>query len=131
MKTLVLSAETKKLQLQEVEDVSLEYMQGVVKGHIELCYIKSLDEVGIDLFCNEEGKLINLEPSCYLVVNNDGEDEIYDVLCGDLLFCSHTEDGDSIGLTYEQIKIVEGVINNHLLFAGKGLLPYIEFDTQD
>ena len=61
---------------------SLQDMQQIVGGYIELF---ETTESGIDLFCNEEGKLIGLE---------------YNRFFPEL----HDEEGASVSLTEEQVK---------------------------
>ena len=52
-------------------DTGLEELQNIVDGYIEYPYIKQFHEKGISIIVNEEGKLINLEPS--IALNHKGK----------------------------------------------------------
>ena len=117
--------ENEKFEVREVEDISLEYQKSIVGGWIELAYIDYLNSKGIDMFCNEEGKLFGLKPSIYLL---DGEDNIYDVICGNVYFVSHDDDGNTIGLTDEQVEVVKDIFTSGRCIVAKyGMLPYIQY----
>lgn len=90
----------------EKKDFTLEYMQGVVGGYIQCIPfpldINSDECTGIDMFLNDEGKLEQLDCNLLLV---DSETTMFDVAVGNVFFCSHDEESESIGLTDEQIEI--------------------------
>lgn len=77
----------------EIED-KLEILQTLVDGLIEVIELTP----GIDMICNEEGKLIGLEEN----INLD-----YDIIVGDVIICSHDNEGNFVGLSDEQKKIVD------------------------
>lgn len=77
----------------EIED-KLEILQTLVDGLIEVVELTP----GIDMICNEEGKLIGLEEN----INLD-----YDIIVGDVIICSHDNEGNFVGLSDEQKKIVD------------------------
>ena len=67
---------------EELEiDGSLESMQQIVGGLIQALYPWA-DPVA--LVCNDEGKLLGLEPN-RLLINEEGE--IYDMICGPFFIC--------------------------------------------
>lgn len=74
----------------------LKTFQTIVKGYIEVVHIPTLNEDGILVICNEEGKLKQLEPniSCY---------ELDDILVGNLVALSCDNDGNFTSLTNDQI----------------------------
>lgn len=74
----------------------LKTLQDFVGGYIE---VLNIDD-GIDLVCNEEGKIPPL-PANRGVKNQDGQ--IVEVICGNFLFVSTDSDGEFISLTDEQI----------------------------
>ena len=76
-----------------IED-SLEGMQSVVGGYIELF---KTTESGIDLFCNEEGKLEHLELNRFFP-------DLMDIVSGNILAIGHDGEGKSVSLTDEQVK---------------------------
>ncbi len=75
-------------------DGSLEAMQKVVGGYIELF---ETTESGIDLFCNDEGKLANLEMNRFFP-------EFRDIICGPILAIGHDGEGASVSLTDDQVR---------------------------
>lgn len=67
---------------EEMEiDGTLEAMQQIVGGLIQALYPWA-DPVA--LVCNDEGKLLGLEPNRYLM-NEEGE--VYDMICGPFFIC--------------------------------------------
>ncbi|MBQ6342572.1 MAG: DUF3846 domain-containing protein [Anaerolineaceae bacterium] len=69
-------------------------MQQIVGGYIEL--FETTDS-GIDLFCNEEGKLIHLDCNRFFP-------ELQDIVCGPIIAIGHDEEGASVSLTEEQVQ---------------------------
>lgn len=117
MKVLVLS--NGNLKEKEIEN-TLEALQYIVDGYIEIPFIsKKLYEEGIDIIVNEEGKLIGLEPQIAIVKKNTNK--IVDWVKGNCIFASHDEEGNTIGLSDKQIKVVkeelkyEAIISNMLV----------------
>lgn len=75
---------------------TLEAKQELVHGMIENVY---LDDIGVDLICNEEGKLEDMNPNLSL---------FYDYIAGDCFFIG--DDFDNAGyksLTDEEIEKIE------------------------
>lgn len=82
-------------------------MQKAVGGSIESWnYISKLYKKGIDLFCNDEGKINNLLPAIIVVSNNSAKSEIVESLCGNILFCCHNDKGELIDMTDSQKEFV-------------------------
>lgn len=67
------------------------------RSMIECVYIPELSESGVDLWVNEEGKLIGLKPNFMIF---DGQD----VAVGPIFFASSDEEGETVGLTDEQVE---------------------------
>lgn len=87
-----------KLTEKEIDD-TLEALQEEVGGWIDIPYLsEELNKVGIDVIINDEGKLIGLDPELVLFYEN----EIADIVCGNILFASHDEEGNTVGLSEEQ-----------------------------
>ena len=81
----------------------LEAFQHHVGGLIEIPYIfKPLADRGIVCVINEEGKLLNLEPTVLLV----HEGELVDVVVGNALFFKDAPDGEFGSLSEDDIKFV-------------------------
>ena len=107
MKVLVLSDGV----LKEKEIGSgLEDLQAIVGGYIEVPYIsKTLNDNGIDVIINEEGKFIEgLKPE--IVIVDKKTQQILDVVMGNCIFASHDAEGETISLSKEQIDIVKDAL---------------------
>ena len=104
IKVLVLN----DLELKEKEiDNSLKALQNEVGGYIEIpSFSRKLSENNIDMIINEEGKVNRLQPQLAIYQDN----KIVDVICGNIIFASANEDGETIGLTDEQIEVLKEVL---------------------
>ena len=103
MKVLVLT--NNNFEVREINN-TLEELQKIVGGYIEVPFLsETFYENGIDMIINEEGKFIeDCKPEIAVV---DGETKnVLDVVHGNCIFASHDEEGETIGLTEKQIKIV-------------------------
>jgi hypothetical protein len=81
--------------IKQVETLDLKTMQELVGGPIECL---SLAE-GVDMFFNENGRLIGLPPN-RLISNRNGQ---FDIL-GDAIIVASTPEGETVGLSIEQGK---------------------------
>lgn len=102
--------ETAKVQYIES---GLEELQNIVDGYIEYPYLEKLYEKGISIIVNEEGKLMDLEPS--IALNHKGQ--MIDYYCGNVIFVGtkETEDGnENDSLTDEQIDFIKKYVFNGL-----------------
>ena len=103
MKVMVLS--NGELKEREI-GTELEDLQEIVGGYIEIPYLgdKFLNKK-IDVIINEEGKLIEgMKPEIAIV--NESQGNILDIVYGNCIFASHNEEGETVGLTEEQMQIV-------------------------
>ena len=91
---------------------SLASMQAVVGGMIELLggQVVGLSPI-IDIWFNEEGKLMQLEPNLGLVCRG----RLFDVLVGTAFFTTHDEDGGTTSLPPEFHKEVFKFCDRHAL----------------
>jgi hypothetical protein len=103
IKVLVLEAEKEDSQVM-MKGSDLASSQKLVGGYIE-CVGLSDD---IDLWLNEEGKLDGLKPNFNLVYNN----EVRDVVVGNVFFASHDDEGDTTSLSEGQLKSIENMFIN-------------------
>ena len=79
---------------------TLEAKQKFVGGWIEMCTPYEHKDTAV-IICNEEGKLMGLEPNRPLYMNGI----IYDVVCGNFLIVDVPEDLEDFGsLSDEQIE---------------------------
>ena len=95
MRVIIKKVQDPFLCVTEIKD-ELDVLQGIVGGLIECISIGN----NIDMVCNEEGKLIGLEP--HLMVNND-------IICGDVFFVG-VDGADFVSLTDEQIDYINRVL---------------------
>ena len=93
-KIRIVVAEPGKLPAVSFISDSLRDMQQIVGGYIELF---ETTESEIDLFCNEEGKLISLECNRFFP-------ELQDIVCGTIIAIGHDEEGAAVSLTEEQVQ---------------------------
>lgn len=100
----------KPYKAPEIIEFSEEYgeLQKLVEGYIEMPYL--FDDV--DIVINEEGKLIGLEPNVYIYDDND----LVDVIVGNIVVVGHNDEGETISLTDEQIDKYTKVFANKELF---------------
>ena len=75
---------------------SLYEMQRIVHGNIDI--VNCPDLKGIDIICNDEGKLFKLPLNRSLTENQ----KVYDVVAGNMILTGE-DDGNTIGLTKKQI----------------------------
>jgi hypothetical protein len=85
-----------KPQIRYIDkDNSLEEMQSIVDGYIESVPIFN----GVDIFVNEEGKLMNL-PVNRLILHNGN---IIDMLVGNIIISASDDEGEIVSLQDYQI----------------------------
>lgn len=97
----VIVKEPNKVQTVQLIEKGLEPMQQIVGGMIEM---PSLND-NIDMVCNEEGKLIGLQPNLMTP---------YDMVVGTIIFIGvDNESGESRSLTREEEEIVNTYIDKY------------------
>lgn len=94
-----------------IEKLELEDMQAMVGGFIECMYVGN----GVDLWLNDEGKIYDL-PSNIVIGSQDKE--VLDIVKGDVFFAG-SDGEDTVGLTDEQLKWVDGKLNSGAFALGK------------
>lgn len=116
MKAIVLS--DGELEVKEIEN-SLENLQKIVGGYIEMPYIsKIFIQNGIDMVINEDGKFMDeLKPQIAIIgkVNN----QVLDIIYGNCIFVSHDDNGETVGLNDEQIKVVMNELELNVMLTHK------------
>lgn len=117
----------KKVDSEHFEKVTIEgattynILRDFVGGSIEHVGFKK----DIDIWLNEEGKLIGLEPNVVLM----REGQLLDVLVGDLIVTSSNLEGDTISLTDEQIEYFNTkILEDKSLISRYGILPILNFN---
>lgn len=123
MKVLVLS--NGELKEQEI-GTELEDLQKIVGGYIEIPFLsRKFRDSGIDTIINEEGKLIEgMKPE--IAIADEGKGTILDIVYGNCIFASHNEEGDTIGLTEEQMQIVTEELETVIELTNKKTLEEFE-----
>jgi len=90
-----------RAQVREIEP-GLSAMQALVSppglegSYIELVRIPELQELGVDLYVNEEGKFNGCKPSFQIF---GGRDTVH----GPVFFVGSNEEGETVGLTDKQL----------------------------
>lgn len=95
---------------KEIEG-DLKSLQREVGGLITLApHFDELTDMGIDIYADDEG-LLKSNPKITMVVLNRKYGSIENVLVGNLLLIGHDDEGNTKGLTDEQLDF----ISNHLV----------------
>lgn len=110
---LILVVEPGKVpKIREISG-SLEEMQSIVGGYIQITYPFA---DGVAVVCNDEGKLLKLPPNRGLCAENG---ELYDVLCGTFFVCGAPADCDHLdSLTPEQVEKFSKWFHSPQVFIG-------------
>ena len=123
-KIKVLVLENDELKEKEIDN-DLKSLQNEVGGYIEIPYLSQrLTDKGINLIINEEGKIQGLEKQLYVI---DDKGNILDIIYGNCLFTSRNEDGDTVGLSQEQIDFLKNELGLYLI-AQYGMLRFIRYN---
>lgn len=103
MNVLVLS--NGELKQKDINN-TLEALQEIVEGNIEIPFLSEVFfKNDIDIIINEEGKFIEgLDPEIAIVRKKDNQ--IVDIVYGNCIFASHDEQGETVSLNDEQIKVI-------------------------
>ena len=119
MKVLVLS--NGELKAQDI-GTELEELQKIVGGYIEIPFLsKVFRDNAIDMIINEEGKFIEGMKAEIAIVNEE-KGNILDIVYGNCIFASHDDEGNTIGLTEEQVKVVEEELETVIELMNKDTL---------
>lgn len=73
----------------------LRTLQEAVGGYVEAPYIPGLNEAGITMWANEEGKILGLPGNFWIFGGRD-------FVAGPVIFTGHNDEGETLGLTDEQ-----------------------------
>ena len=99
------------VELENNYSIPLEYMQQAVEGSIEhFTFDRNITEAGIDMWCNDIGKIIGMEPTCAFVeeITEDAKDlNVVELICGPIMFCSRDAEGYSLLLDLKQIDLIQ------------------------
>lgn len=91
---------------KEIES-TLEALQHEVGGYIDIPFLsETLYKNKIDLIINDEGKFIDGMKKEIAVLRKN-TNEVLDIVFGNCIFASHDDEGNTIGLNDEQIKLIK------------------------
>ncbi len=112
MNALVLS--NGKLKQKNINN-TLEALQEIVGGYIEIPFLSEIFfKNEIDIIINDEGKFIEgLNPEIAIVRKRDNQ--IVDIVYGNCIFASHDEQGETVSLNDEQIKVITEELKDVIL----------------
>jgi len=100
MQTIVVKEVGQAAEAREVE-LSYEAMCKIVDGYLQMIYV-NMDGHELTFWCNEEGKVHNL-PVNFVFPASTGTLP-GDTANGDVFVCDTDEEGESIGLSPEQVE---------------------------
>lgn len=117
MEVLVLS--DGKLEAKDIEN-KLEELQKIVGGYIEIPFLSEVfNKNEIDVIINDEGKFTDgLKPEIAVIYGETGR--VLDVVYGNCIFASHDDEGETVGLTDEQKKIVAEELKTEVILTYEG-----------
>ena len=98
--------EQPELHNEEVAD-TYELIRNSVGGYIEALRLSET----CTLWINEEGKLNDLEPNFFLT---DRAGNKVDVVVGNVIFTGIDEEGDTVGLSQEDIELIQERFTNRV-----------------
>lgn len=124
---LMYNAETEELEELAEKENTYDMISSAVGGLIELAPTpRSL--AGIDLWVNEEGKLMSLTPSMILLDDNK---HLVDTFAGNIVFTRTNEDGETIPLTDDDAKLIKEELSRSFaivdLTDGMWVVPVLQY----
>lgn len=108
----ILKLKNKKFEEIEVKNNIVEYeeLSKAVEGYIEhITFNLELEKANIDVWCDEEGKLKELDLECIILDYN--AKKVMEVIAGPLVFTSRDREGNSLSLSEKQIEVIKKVID--------------------
>lgn len=103
---------------------NLEALQKEVEGYIEIPFLsEKLYNNGIDMIINEEGKFIDGLKIEIAVVH---QKRIVDLVFGNIVFASHDEEGNTIGLTEEQMEFVTQELKRQMIIGNEKRMELVK-----
>ena len=106
-----------------VKDIegNLKSLQTEVGGLLTLApYYEELEMYDIDIFVDDEG-LLKADPKTTLIITDkENRMKVLTALVGNLIFVSHDDEGNTIGLTDNQIKFIEDHLKQLFYFSPNG-----------
>ena len=99
----------------------LKSLQTEVGGLITLAnYYEELEDQGIDIFADDEG-LLKADPiTTLLITEKKNPMKVLTVLVGNLIFVSHDDEGNTLGLTGSQVAFIKAHLKQLCCFTPSG-----------
>lgn len=114
MKVLVLS--NGEFVTKEITN-ELKDLQEIVGGYIEIPLLSHVfNDNEIDIIINEEGKLIDGMKAEIAVIDEE-TNRVLDIVYGNCIFASHNEEGETVELNDEQMKIVMNALKMEVVLT--------------
>ncbi len=83
---------------------SFQLLRDNLEGNIALAnYDQKLNERGIDIWVNDDGKLLNMAPTV-LIASKDGP---VDILVGNVIFARSSQQGETLPLNNDDISFIK------------------------
>lgn len=110
IRVATLAPDSTELVINENFEEGLENLQAAVGGLIEAINVRGWrDGRCITIWVNEEGKLKSLPPNFAIIRKDD--DELLDIVMGDIIITSADEEGNTVGLTDEELQVLKVYFN--------------------
>ena len=124
LQKVLVRKQNEDFKVVKTDTLELEYLQSQVGGLIELIsWSDNLDSLGVDMWINEDGKLIEGLGATFIVV--DKQEEIRDVIYGDVIFTSTDSEGNTIGLNDIQIQSIKREFGKKVAVLQDGYIVHI------
>ncbi|WP_281790413.1 MULTISPECIES: DUF3846 domain-containing protein [Erysipelotrichaceae] len=97
------------------KEINLSVMQNAVRGLIEnvSLFFPKLEQMGIDAWANEEGKLNRMDPSALVYQDN----ELVEVLTGPLLFTRYDEEGRTLPIKNDDFFLIGEALSEQIVLV--------------
>jgi hypothetical protein len=109
------------------EGIKLADLQHYVEGTVTCPYIPGLNEEGISLWANDEGLILRMHANVAFFEQDWFEPML---LVGPLLLTGHNEEGETIGLTDEQVEKAKAVLTKGEDFLRKNYRSATDGNTR-
>lgn len=99
----------------------LRSLQKEVGGLLTLAnYYEELVENRIDIFANDEGLLKSDPKTTLIITDKENRMKVLTALVGNLIFVSHDDEGNTLGLTDEQVDFIKAHLKQLFFFSHNG-----------
>ena len=106
-----------------VKDIKgdLKSLQTEVGGLLTLApYYEELENHGVDIFADDEGLLKPNPKTTLIITDKKNRMKVLTCLVGNLIFVSHDDEGNTLGLTDEQVEFIKSHLKPLFYFSPNG-----------